>query len=287
MALVVNTNMQSLNALNKLGLTNQALGKVFERLSSGMRINRAADDAAGLGMAESFDAEYRGMRQAARNANDGISLIQVAEGAANEVANILKRMKELAVQSSSSTLGSTERAYIQEEFVALSAEVDRIAQVTEFNGISLAMGANTTSGIDVQIGAAADATNRINITLGDLQASALGVSVAGGAGVQAGSGLSLSSSASAIASLTALDTALNSVNSFRSGFGSLQNRLESTLRNITTYTENIAAAKSRILDADFAYETAQLAKYQILQQSGVAVLGQANAISQAALRLLG
>lgn len=275
MSLVVNTNMQAMNSLNRLGQTNAALGKVFERLSSGLRINRAGDDAAGLGMAESFDAEYRGMRQALRNGNDGISMIQTAEGASNEVANILKRMKELAVQSSSETLGTTERAYIVDEFVQLSSEVDRIAQVTEFNGISLSAGAYA-SGVAVQIGATASTNDRITVSLGDLRTSALGLTAT-----------DLSTASTAQAALTTLDTALASVNSYRSDFGSIQNRLESTIRNITNYTENIAAAKSRILDADFAYETAQLAKYQILQQSGVAVLGQANAVNQAALRLLG
>jgi len=274
MALVVNTNMQAMNSLNRLGQTNQALGKVFERLSSGLRINRASDDAAGLGMAESFDAEYRGMRQAGRNANDGISMIQTAEGAANEVANILKRMKELAVQSSSETLGSTERAFIQDEFTQLRSEIDRIAQVTEFNGISLSAGA--FSGVQVQIGASANDNDRIAISLGDLTASTLGITAT-----------ALSSASAARDALTTLDSALSSVNGYRSDFGAIQNRLESTIRNITTYTENLAAAKSRIIDADFAYETAQLAKYQILQQSGVAVLGQANAVNQAALRLLG
>ncbi len=275
MSLVVNTNMQAMNSLNRLGQTNHTLGKVFERLSSGLRINRAGDDAAGLGMAESFDAEYRGMRQALRNSNDGISMIQTAEGASNEVANILKRMKELAVQSSSETLGSTERAYIQDEFTQLSSEIDRIAQVTEFNGISLSAG-TYASGVAVQVGASSNANDRITVALGDLRTATLGLTTT-----------DLNSASTAQAALTTLDTALASVNSYRSDFGSIQNRLESTIRNITTYTENIAAAKSRILDADFAYETAQLAKYQILQQSGVAVLGQANAVNQAALRLLG
>lgn len=281
MALVINTNLAALNAQNKLNQTSLGLGKVFERLSSGLRINRAADDAAGLGVASSFEAEVRSMRQAMRNANDGISLIQVAEGAANEVANILIRMKELATQAASGTLGSAERAYIQDEFVQLSAEVDRIASVTEFNGITLSTGSSITSGIDVQVGASAASTNQINITLGDLSASALGVLSSGA------SSISMESAASALAAMTALDTALSSVNSYRSDFGALQNRLESTLRNAANYTENIDAARSRIIDADFAMETANLAKLQILQQAGVSILGQANAISQAALRLLG
>ncbi len=280
MSLVVNTNLQATNSLNRLGNTNQALGKVFERLSSGLRINRAADDAAGLGMAESFDAEYRGMRQAGRNANDAISLVQVAEGAYNEIANILKRMKELAVQSSSETLGSTERNYITDESDQLTDEIFRIAQVTEFNGVSLLAGA--VSAVAVQIGASSSANDRISIELTDWSKDTI-IANASAANMQ----FEFGTVSGAQATLATLDVFLASVNSDRSQLGSIQNRLESTLRNITTYTENIAAAKSRILDADFAYETAQLAKYQILQQSGVAVLGQANSVNQAALRLLG
>ncbi len=279
MSLIVNTNVQAMNSLNRLGNTNYQLGKVFERLSSGLRINRAADDAAGLGMAESFDAEYRGMRQALRNSNDGISVVQVAEGAYNEIANILKRLKELAVQASSETLGSTERVYIESENHAITEEMTRIGDVTEFNGVSLLGGA--VSALSVQVGASASLNDRISIELTDWSSDAVKVKLQG-----AGLDIDLSTASSAQTSLVAIDFLLASVNSDRSQLGAVQNRLESTLRNISTYTENIAAAKSRILDADFAYETAQLAKYQILQESGVAILGQANLISEAALNLL-
>ncbi len=280
MSLVVNTNLQAMNSLNRLGQTNQTLGKVFERLSSGLRINRAADDAAGLGMAESFDAEYRGMRQAGRNANDAISMVQVAEGAYNEIANILKRVKELAVQSSSETLGSVERGFVEDEKQALTREMTRIADVTEFNGVSLLGGA--VSAVSVQIGASAAANDRISIELTDWSRQTLKSNL-----LALGMDMDLTSASSAQAALATVDLLLASVNADRSQLGAITNRLESAIRNISTYTENIAAAKSRILDADFAYETAQLAKYQILQQSGVAVLGQANAVNQAALRLLG
>lgn len=288
MSLVVNTNLQAMNSRNRLDATSAQLGKVFERLSSGLRINRAADDAAGLGMAESFDAEHRGMRQALRNANDGLSVIQVAEGAFNEIANMLKRVKELAVQAASETLGSTERQYVVDEYLAImdgkGGEIQRIALATEFNGIRLLSGA--VSSISVQVGASSSANDRISITLlnftkGNQNA---GLLAAGIDGLHSVPGLA---SIAQTTTIQEADFLLASVNSQRAELGAIHNRLESAIRNMTTYTENLSAAKSRILDADFAYETAQLAKYQILQQSGVAILGQANAVNQAALRLLG
>jgi flagellin len=289
MALVVNTNLQSINSQKNLGNAVGMLGNVFQRISSGLRINKAADDAAGLGVSESLDAEIRSLKQASRNANDGVSIIQTAEGAANEVANILKRMKELAVQSSSETLATDERAYIDDEFEQLAAEVERIAQTTSFNGLNLATNVTAGTGdsnITIQVGPNNNVNDRIDIQLGDLEAISLGVSY-NAAGTVTYQTLNLNSTTASQSALTRLDTALNSVSAYRSTFGAIQNRLESTMRNLSNYTENLQAAKSRILDADFAHETAQLAKYQILQQSGVAVLGQANQVSQAALRLLG
>ncbi len=282
MALIVNTNLQAMNSLNRLGQTNAALGKVFERLSSGLRINRAADDAAGLGMAESFDAEYRGMRQAMRNTNDGISMIQVAEGALNELAHLVKRIKELAVQAASETLGTIERGYIATEVDQGIEEILRIGLVTEFNGISLLSGA--VSSLSIQVGASNSPNDRIQVTMADWSLATLSGFFDANPPLHLGIG---GSASEAQLSMTTADIFLASLNSQRSLLGAAQNRLESTFRNLSTYTENIAAARSRILDADFAYETAQLAKYQILQQSGVAVLGQANAVNQAALRLLG
>ncbi len=273
MALVVNTNLQSLTALHKLNRTNVSLGGVFERISSGMRINRAADDAAGFGMGERFDAEYRGLKQALRNANDGISVIQTTEGATNEVANIIKRIRELAVQAASDTLGSVERSYTNTEYTSLKNEINRIANVTKFNGVTLTSQAGN---MRVQVGTMNSTNDQISFSTLNIMASALGISA-----------LDLSTTTGALEALSDLDTALSSVNTFRANLGAAQNRIESAVRNLENYTENIAAAKSRIMDADFAFETAQMAKYQILQQSGVAVLGQANAINQAALRLLG
>jgi len=273
MALVVNTNLQALTALHKLNRTNGALGGVFERISSGMRINRAADDAAGFGMGEKFDAEYRGLKQALRNANDGVSMIQTTEGATNEVANLVKRIRELAVQASSDTLGSDERGYANTEFSQLSAEIDRIANATTFNGVTLT---SQSGSMYVQVGTKNTDNDRIGFSSLDILSSSLGIDT-----------IDLSTTVGAQSALDALDTALISINDYRANLGSSQNRIEAAIRNLENYTENIAATKSRIMDADFAYETAQMAKYQILQQSGVAVLGQANAINQAALRLLG
>jgi len=272
--LTINTNMPSVNALKNLNNTVKNLNNTFQRISSGLRINKAGDDAAGLGVAENLDMEYRGVRQAMRNANDGVSVVNIAEASANEVGNIIKRMRELAVQSSSGTLATTERAYIQTEFVQLTSEIDRIANTTEFNGVKLA---NASGTVNVQVGVNNSANDRIAITLGNLTSGAGGLSITG----------ALNSASAAQTALTVLDGAMNKVNSFRANFGAVQNRFESALRNLDTYSENILAGQSRIRDADFAYETAQSAKNQILQQSGVAVLAQANQLNQAALRLVG
>jgi flagellin len=275
--LTVNTNMSSVNALNSLAGTTSKLKTSFERISSGLRINKAGDDAAGLAVAENLESATKGLRQAMRNANDGVSVVEVAEGAAGEVGTIIKRMKELAVQSSSETLNDDERVYIQDEFEQLSQEVDRIAQVTEFNGVALG-GTGAATQLDVQVGINDSANDRITISIGDLRATALGVDTGS---------IDLSSAAGAQAALTALDGALDDVNGYRSDYGASQNRLESSMRNLTTYTESIQGAESRIRDADYAYETAQMSKLQIMQQAGVAVLGQANQLGQSALRLIG
>ena len=276
MALTVNTNTSSMKGITQLAATSRSLSSTFERISSGLRINKAGDDAAGLGVAENLDATRRSLRQASRNANDGISMVETAEGSANEVGNIVKRMRELAVQSSSDTLGTTERGYIQTEFTELSAEVDRIANVAEFNGQKLADG--TSASLQVQVGADNTANDRITVTLGDLTAVTLGV--------DSGS-IDLSSAATARTALTGLDGAMDTINGYRAGFGASQNRLESSVRSLETYTDRIGSAESRIRDADFAYETAQMSRYQVMQQAGVAALGQANQINQSALRLIG
>jgi flagellin len=276
MALVINHNLSSLTAQRNLSNTGRSLGKAFERVSSGLRVNSAADDAAGLGVAENLEAASRSARVAMRNTNDGISVVQTAEGATSEVGNILKRMRELAVQSSSETLDTTERGYIQDEFTALTAEVDRIAQVTEFNGLNLTDGTSNTS-LAIQVGVNNTANDRISITMGDLTSSTLGVGT---------TQMSLNSVASAQSAITDLDTALNSVNGYRSSYGAVQNRLTDSLVNLEVYSENLVAAESRIRDADFAHETAEMAKLQIMQQAGLSVLSQTGAAQQGVLSLI-
>ncbi len=275
MALTVNTNTASMNALTNLNRTSRSLGDTFTRISSGLRITKAADDAAGMAVAENLSSAYRSGRVAIRNINDGVSVLQTAEGATNEVVNIVKRMRELAMQSASETLDDDERAYIQDEYTQLVTEVDRIAQSTEFNGTALGDGVLTT--LAVQVGINNTANDRIQINVGDLRSTQIGVDA---------SLVDLSTAALAQSSLGALDDAMDVVSGYRSDYGAVQNRLESALRNMETYTENLAAAESQIRDADFAYETAQMAKDQILQQAGVSVLAQANLINQGAVSLL-
>lgn len=274
MSLTVNTNLSSISAVNNLNRTQSSLSTTFGRISSGLRINKAADDAAGLAVSENLDAVGRSLEAAKRNANDGISVIQTAEGATAEVGSILKRMRELAVQASSETLDTSERAYIQDEVDSLVSEIDRISNVTEFNGVLLTEGTNT--GLDIQVGAMDSANDRITVTLGDLGAATLTVN-----------GLDVDDAANAQSSITTIDTAIDSVNQYRSTYGAVQNRLSSALNNLDIYAENIASAKSRITDADFAKEAAELSKLQIMSQAGVAILGQANQVNQGALRLIG
>jgi len=275
MALVINHNLASTNAQRNLSNTGRSLGKAFERVSSGLRVNSAADDAAGLGVAENLEAASRSARVAMRNTNDGISVVQTAEGATSEVGNILKRMRELAVQSSSETLESTERAYVQDEYSSLASEVDRIAQVTEFNGLKLTNNSNTS--LAVQVGVNNTSNDRISITMGDLRSTTLGVDTGS---------MSLNSAASAQSAISTIDTALDSVNGYRSSYGAVQNRLTDSLVNLEVYSENLVSAESRIRDADFAHETAEMAKLQIMQQAGLSVLSQTGAASQGVLSLI-
>lgn len=276
MALTVRTNIASMNSISRLNMTNQHLQRTLGRIASGMRINAARDDAAGLAMAENLDAAKRSLMVAMRNANDGIGFIQTAETAAEEVANIVKRMRELAVQSASETLQDSERSYIQDEFVALAAEVDRIANATNFNGVSIADG--STSNLDVQIGIYNVAANdRIGISLADLRATQVGVDTGT---------VDLSTATLAQSSLDLLDNALDYVNGARSSLGAVQNRIESAMRQLDTYTQSIAAAESQIRDADYAVESAEMTKFQVMQQAGVAVLAQAKNINAQAAQLL-
>jgi len=273
MAIVSNTNTAANNTLTQLNRSNRALSRNFERVSSGLRISRAADDAAGLGVAESLRSLHHSADVAARNINDGISIIGVAEGATNEVANILIRLRELSIQSSSETLADSERAYVQDETDQLVSEIDRIANVTEFNGVSLTNGTNTT--IDVQAGVRNTSNDRITITMGDLTANNLGVN-----------GLDLSTSSNAQTAINTLDTAIDAVSSIRSNYGAVENRLGNALNNLETFSEANKAAESRIRDLDFGIETSALTRNQILQQAGVSILSQARALPQSVLSLL-
>lgn len=273
MGLTVRTNLTAMNAYNTLNNTQNSLSSTLNRISSGMRVTKAADDAAGLAVATKINSKATSLGQAMRNSNDGVSLIQTAEGSTNEVTNILTRMRELAVQSASDTLANSERVYINDEFDQLNDEITRIASVTEFNGLQLSDGTNTT--ISAQVGIENASTSQITITLGDLRATVLGVGT-----------LDLSTSTGALSALDAIDSAIDTVNSYRSGYGSVQNRLESSLANASTYLESLSAAESQIMDADFAKESTEMTKLQIMQQAGVASLAQAKNINQSVISLL-
>ena len=275
MALTVNTNTSAMRAANTLNNTQGALSQTLARVSSGMRITRAADDAAGSAVATNLSTQANSGRQAMRNANDGISVIQTAESASKEVIGILDRMRELAVQSSSETLEDGERAYIDSEFHQLSDEVERIAQVTEFNDIALANGDNAT--LDVQVGIDASSNSRVAITLGNLEVSNLSVGTGG---------IDLTSAGGAQTAITTIDAAIDSVNSMRASYGAVQNRLESSINNMSSYVEALSGAASQIQDADYAHETAEMTRLQVMQQAGVAALGQARGMNASVLSLL-
>jgi flagellin len=273
MALVVGTNTASLNSQGHLNRTQAGLNRSFAKISSGLRITRAADDAAGLAVATSLSAQGTSNGQTMRNTNDAISVIQTAEGATSEVSSMLNRLRELAVQGSSQTLASNERAYVNDEQISLISEIDRVANVTEFNGLLLTNASNST--LNVQVGVNNTTNDRISLTFGDLtSATGLGMT------------LDMSTVSGAQSAIAAIDTAIDSVSGFRSDYGALQNRLEVTLNIQSNFGENLASAESAIRDADFALETASLTKNQILQQAGVSILAQANSNPQAALSLL-
>lgn len=277
MGLRVNTNIASLNSQRHLRLTRQNLDKSIERLSSGSRINRAGDDAAGLAISENLRAQIRGLQQAERNAQDGVSLVQVAEGGLHEISSILIRLRELAVQSASDTVGPTERKFLNGEYEALLSEVDRIANATEYNKISLLNGTGTV--FDIQVGTRnnpnVDRITFFDSSSADVSPVALGINLT-----------SVADKASAQNTLSAIDNAIISVSSIRADFGAMQNRLQSIINNLAISVENMAAANSRIRDTDIASETAELTKNNILMQAGTAVLAQANSSISNALSLL-
>jgi flagellin len=278
MGLRINTNVPSLVAQRNLRSNRQVLDRTLERLSSGSRINHAGDDAAGLAISETLRAQIRGIGQAERNAQDGISLVQVAEGGLVEVSNILIRMRELGVQAASDTVGPKERKFLDNEFQQLSEEIDRIANSIEFNGNPLLNGSG--SAFEVQIGTKnnplVDRIKLFDPYSSNVNLVSLGINLS-----------TVADKTSAQNSLASIDDALNTVTSIRAGFGSMQNRLQSVINNLQVNKENMMAANSRIRDADLAEETSELTKSQILNQAGVSVLSQANSSIKSALGLLG
>ena len=283
MALRIFNNLFSVTAQRHLGNNNDRLGQSLERLSSGLRINRASDDAAGLAISAALRGDIRSLNQATRNANDGISLINTAEGALSEQASILVRLRELASQAATGTVGSTERATIDREFQALMSEIDRISAVTEFNGQKLVDGslqADATATVVIQIGIQATADDRISLN-SEVDLTAITTS---GLAIDT---LDVATASAALSALSSLDSAIATVTDGRGRLGAVQNRLVHTVANLTITTENLIAAESQIRDADYAAEISEFTKNQILVQSATAILAQANLVPQNVLQLLG
>jgi len=277
MGLRINTNIQSITAQRNLGISNAKQQASLEKLASGTRIARAADDAAGLAISEKMRADIRSLRQDSRNANDGISMVQVAEGGMSEVGNILTRFRELSIQAASDTIGDRERGFINKEFTQLRGEIDRISASTEFNGKKLLMGEGDKLEIQVGLNNSPE-LDRFTYDTQKLNTSsqALGVS-----------DLNTLTKEDAQNNLGKIDSAITMLSENRSEVGALQNRLQSSISNINVYDENLSAARSRIYDVDMATETSELTKSNILNQAGVSVLSQANQNSMTALKLLG
>jgi flagellin len=307
MGLRIRTNVASLNAQRRLGQSTDAIGESGNKLASGERINKASDDAAGLAISENLRADVRSLNQAKRNALDGVSLVQTAEGGLNETTNMLVRLRELAVQAASDTIGNSERGFLDKEYQALKSEIDRIASSTEFNGTRLLVG-QVNLPEEMQTGANAfplevqiskdyytesdslengNPTNIIRIDLQNLNAYSSGENSLNINQSMAGEEVAgIDNKVGAQMSIGRLDTAITQVNEYRSYLGSIQNRLGSTIANLGVQTENLDTARSRIKDTDFASETAEFTKMKILQQAGTSVLAQANQAPQVALGLL-
>ncbi|MBX3621898.1 MAG: flagellin FliC [Rhizobacter sp.] len=275
MAMTINTNIYSLNAQRNTSSTQNTLATAMQRLSSGLRVNSAKDDAAGLAIAERMNAQVRGMNVASRNANDGISLAQTAEGAIGKVGDAIQRMRELAVQSANGTNNAADRDNLQAEFAQLNAEVNRVVTGAKFNGTSLLDG--TTATFAFQVGAGTAATDTITINSVDLSGTVTAVGALDISGADA---------TGATAAITALDTAITTITTGRANMGAVQNRFDSVISNLATSAENLSAARGRIMDADFAAETMNLSRAQILQQAGTAMISQANQLPQQVLSLL-
>jgi flagellin len=281
---VINTNINSLISQNALTRNNRALSSSMEQLSTGKRINSASDDAAGLAISNKMTAQIRGLNQAIRNANDGISLLQTAEGATTEITNMLQRMRELAVQAANDTYTAADRSAMSAEVSELQDEINRIGNNTEWNGMKLfiaasagsAGGIGTSGSVRLQVGVDGTSTDRIEVQLNEITTSTLGVS-----------SISLSSSTSASSALATIDLAISEIDDNRATYGATINRLTYAVDNLTNVSQNSSASRSRILDTDYAKASAELARSQIIQQAATAILAQANQSQQSVLKLLG
>ncbi|MFO1031789.1 MAG: flagellin [Planctomycetota bacterium] len=275
MGLRVNTNSASINAQRNLSSVTEKLGGNFRRLSTGLRISSASDDAAGLAISERLRSQVRSLDQAKRNANDGISLVQTAEGALNEVSSILTRLRELAIQSSNGSVSNQDKETLDEEFQSLVNEVNRIGRSTEFSGIKLLDGSSSTVTFQVGFGTTSG-IDTISVSLSAALSTTLSLT-----------SLDIGSGGATTTAISNIDSAINTISGLRGSLGAVQNRLGSTINNLAITVENLSAAESRIRDVDVAFETAQLTRNSILQQASISVLSQANALPQSALRLLG
>ncbi|MFM7294436.1 MAG: flagellin [Burkholderiales bacterium] len=274
MGTTINTNVSSLTAQRNLSASQSSLATSMQRLSSGMRVNSAKDDAAGLAIAERMNAQVKGMNVAIRNASDAISLAQTAEGALGKIADSLQRMRELAVQSANATNSDSDRLNLDTEYQALNEEVTRVLTGTQFNGTAVLNAAGT---LDFQVGANNSATDKISVTTTDLTA---------GTGVSAVTGGSITTAAASLTAMDDIDDALTEISTARASFGATQNRFEAVISNLQVNAENQAASRGRIVDADFAAETANLSRTQVLQQAGMAMVAQANAMPNGVMQLL-
>ena len=272
---VINTNVKSMIAQNAMTVNNRSLGKAMEQLSTGKRINSAADDAAGLAIGNRMTAQIKALDQSVRNANDGISMMQTAEGATKEITSMLQRMRELSVQAANDSYSAGDRTAIAGEMTQLTSEVTRIASNTQWNGMSILSGATAYSSMTFQVGTEGDATSAITVGFSAMSAGALTISA-----------LSVSTSVQAQASIELLDTAITAVDTFRSGLGARINRLTSAADNLANVALNTSASRSQIEDTDYAQATTELAKSQIIQQAATAMLAQANQAPQSVLSLL-
>ena len=272
MSNAINTNVQAIIARNAMTINNRAMSQAMQQLSTGQRINSAKDDAAGLAVSQSMTAQIRGLNQAVRNANDGVSLAQTAEGAMVEISNMLQRMRELAIQAASSTVNTSQKSYLDTEYQQLSLQIQNTVSNTKWNGFSVLNGATAGATFAIQVGADSG-SQTITVT-------SAGLSIADYTGT------AVSSVASASAAISALDSGLNSVNSARATLGAMVSRLTSTTDNLTVISQNLSESRSRILDTDYAAATTELARTQIIREASTAVLAQANQMPQTVLALL-